>query len=151
MPNRSDPRGLVLPLSSAMLSLLLAMPSVSVSQDSPAATAQAAAKELKSPVPVTKDSISAGRKLFATYCTRCHGNDGKAQLDVVANATDLTAPIVYSHGTSPGEIYRSISDGAGLAMPPFKTALTKEEDRWHLVNFVRNLWPSDKRPPVEGG
>jgi mono/diheme cytochrome c family protein len=34
---------------------------------------------------------------------------------------------------------RLISEGsAGTAMPPWKTIIS-EEDRWHLVNFVRML------------
>jgi mono/diheme cytochrome c family protein len=106
--------------------------------------------ELKSSVPVTKDSIAAGRKLFATYCTQCHGTDGKAQLDVVANATDLTDPDVWSHGTGEGEIFHTIRDGAGVAMPPFKTVVKSEIDLWHLVNFVRSLWPAGKKPALQG-
>jgi hypothetical protein len=49
---------------------------------------------------------------------------------------------VWKNGTSEGLIFRSIRDGAGLAMPPFKTEVTAQEDLWHLVNFVRSLWPA---------
>jgi mono/diheme cytochrome c family protein len=107
------------------------------------------AKKLKSPVPFTKESIAKGRTLFARNCTACHGNDGKAQVDVVANATDLTDPKVWGSGTSEGEIFRSIRDGAGDTMPPFKSQLQKEEDMWHLVNFIRSLWPEPMRPKLQ--
>ena len=40
-----------------------------------------------------------------------------------------------------GLVFRSIRDGAGLAMPPFKTEVVAQDDLWHLVNFVRSLWP----------
>ena len=112
-----------------------------VPADAPPLTMDAA-KALKSPVPSTSESIARGKRLYATYaCANCHGTDGKALIEVVANATDLTDPSVWKNGTSEGLIFRSIRDGAGLAMPPFKTEVTAQEDLWHLVNFVRSLWP----------
>ncbi len=107
------------------------------------------AKNLKSPVAYTKKSIGQGRTVYARYCTSCHGADGKATVDVVADATDLTAPKVWKQGTSEGEIFRSIRDGAGDTMPAFKSQVSKEEDIWHLVNFIRSLWPEAQRPPLE--
>ncbi len=106
------------------------------------------AKKLKSPIAYSKKSIAAGKSLFARNCTGCHGADGKAQVDVVADATDLTAPKFYKSGTSEGEMFRSIRDGAGETMPPFKEQLSADEI-WNLVNFIRNLWPESMRPPVE--
>ena len=108
-----------------------------------------AAKSLKSPIPTTSDSIGRGKRLYQTHgCANCHGSDGKALVEVVANATDLTDPSVWKNGTDEGLVFRSIRDGAGLAMPPFKAEVTAAEDLWHLVNFVRSLWPDDKRPPT---
>lgn len=109
------------------------------------------AKKLKSPVPFTKESIARGRTLFARNCTECHGPDGKALIDLIANATDLTAPELWKNGTSEGEIFRSIREGAGLSMPPYKFQIRKEEDMWHLVNFVRSLWPESMRPKLKEG
>jgi cytochrome c5 len=106
------------------------------------------AKKLKSPVPFSKESIAKGKTIFARYCTECHGTDGKAQVDVIANATDLTDPALWKNGTSEGEAFKSIRDGAGMSMPSFKTQIHKEEDLWHLVNFVRSLWPESVRPKL---
>ncbi|HLG12953.1 MAG TPA: c-type cytochrome [Blastocatellia bacterium] len=108
-----------------------------------------AARELKSPVPFTKASITRGRTLFAHDCTGCHGTDGKSMIDVIADATDLTEPKVWKSGVSEGEIFRSIRDGAGISMPPFKNQIRKEEDLWHLVNFIRSLWPEPLRPKLQ--
>ena len=108
-----------------------------------------AAKLLKSPVPYTKDSINKGRILFARDCAACHGADGKAEVDVVANATNLTEPQLWRSGTSEGEIFRSIRDGAGEAMPPFKAQFQKDEEIWGLVNFIRSLWPEPQRPKLQ--
>jgi mono/diheme cytochrome c family protein len=46
-------------------------------------------------------------------------------------------------------MFRSIRDGAGASMPAFKTQLRSEEDMWHLVNYIRSLWPESARPPLQ--
>lgn len=107
------------------------------------------AKKLKSPVAYTKKSIGQGRNVYMRYCTACHGADGKATVDVVADATDLTSPKFWKHGTSEGEIFKSIRDGAGDTMPSFKSQVHQEEDMWHLVNFIRSLWPEAMRPALQ--
>jgi mono/diheme cytochrome c family protein len=108
-----------------------------------------AARKLKSPVPFSKASIARGKILYARACTECHGADGKSQVDVIANATDLTNPKAWRSGTTEGEIFRSIRDGAGEAMPPFAEKVSKDEDLWHLVNYLRNLWPDSASPKLE--
>lgn len=127
------------------LALVVGASSVAVAQqvaaDAPALSPEAA-RTLKSPVPGTSDSIARGKRLYQTHgCANCHGSDGKALVEIVANATDLTDPAVWKNGTDEGLVFRSIRDGAGLAMPPFKMEVTSQDDLWHLVNFVRSLWP----------
>jgi len=109
---------------------------------------QADAKKLKNPIPNTKESLARGRIVFLSNCTDCHGADGKAEAAIVASATDLTSPNLYKSGTSEGEIFRSIRDGQGDQMPAFKYQISGDEDLWHLVNYVRSLWPEAMRPPV---
>lgn len=107
------------------------------------------AKRLKSPIPYSKKSIGQGRTVFLRSCVGCHGADGKSQVDVVADATDLTDPKAWKNGTSEGEIFHSIHDGQGASMPAFKTQIRNEEDIWNLVNFIRSLWPEDARPQLQ--
>lgn len=106
-------------------------------------------KTLKSPVPYTAASIRRGEITYKRYCTECHGHDGKAQIDVIADATDLTSPHLYYSGTTEGEIFRSIRDGAGINMPPYKMQIRREDDLWHMVNYIRSLWPKDKQPKLQ--
>jgi mono/diheme cytochrome c family protein len=106
------------------------------------------AKTLKSPTPYSKTSIDKGKRLFLQNCTGCHGDDGKAELAVIAEATNLTEPRGYKDGTTEGELFRNIRDGAGSQMPPFKDTLN-EQQTWDLVNFVRSLWPDSMRPPMQ--
>jgi len=105
------------------------------------------AKKMKNPVPFTKQSASRGRTNFVRNCAGCHGNDAKALLDAGGEATDLTSPKVYKHGSSEGEIFTTIRDGAN-GMPSFKDQL-KPNEIWDLVNFIRSLWPEDVRPRFE--
>jgi mono/diheme cytochrome c family protein len=107
------------------------------------------ARKLKNPVAFTKKAIAQGRDIFMRNCVGCHGDNGKALIDVVANATDLTDPTAFRDGTSDGEIYRSIRDGAGASMPSFKSEIAKDEDLWRLVNFIHSLWPPDRQPPLQ--
>jgi len=117
--------------------------------DAPAKLTREDARKLKDPVPYSKKSIDRGRVTFLQNCTSCHGEDGKAQGSLIADATDLTTPSLYKSGTTDGEIFRSIRDGAGDQMPAFKSQLDSETDIWNLVNFIHSLWPASMRPALE--
>lgn len=109
---------------------------------------QADAKKLTNPVPFTKRSIDQGYATFQQHCTGCHGKDGKADMAIVP-ATDLTAPKLYKNGVSDGEIFRSIRDGAGNQMPPFKYQGLTETEIWQLVGFIHSLWPEPMLPALQ--
>jgi mono/diheme cytochrome c family protein len=97
--------------------------------------------------PVAPDaaSVARGGQVFQQYCTECHGRDGKAQVDVISDATDLTEPEAYYSGASQDDIFNSISNGAGVAMPAWNVQISDETDIWHLVNFIRSLWTEEQR------
>jgi mono/diheme cytochrome c family protein len=131
------------------IALLVLGAALVVSGDAPAKLTRDDAQKLKSPVANTKKSIARGRVLFMQNCTSCHGENGKAEGSLVADATDLTSPQLYKSGTSEGEIFHSIRDGAGDQMPAFKSQIDSETDIWNLVNFIRSLWPESARPTVQ--
>jgi mono/diheme cytochrome c family protein len=120
-----------------------------ISGDAPAKLSRPDAQKLKSPVAYSKKSINGGRLIFMQNCTSCHGENGKAEGSLIADATDLTTPSLYKSGTTEGEIFRSIRDGAGDQMPAFGSQLGGETDVWNLVNFIRSLWPESMRPPLQ--
>jgi mono/diheme cytochrome c family protein len=122
---------------------------LAVFADAPAKLTRQEAQMLKSPVANTKKSIDRGRVIFLQNCTMCHGENGKAEGSLVADATDLTAPKLYKSGSSEGEIFHSVRDGAGDQMPAFKSQLDSETDIWNLVNFIRSLWPESLRPAMQ--
>lgn len=101
------------------------------------------------PIPNTEASIAMGKRVYGFLgCAECHGRDGKALIEVVANATDLTDPEIWEGGTDAQGVFRSIRDGAGLGMPPYAAEVSDEAELWHLVNYVRSLWPEGRRPPL---
>ena len=92
------------------------------------------------PPPPDAAAVERGAQLFQQYCTECHGRDGRAQLDVIADATDLTMPVDYYNGYSDQDIYNSIANGAGVAMPAWRSVVGSDEAVWDLVYFVKSLW-----------
>jgi mono/diheme cytochrome c family protein len=94
----------------------------------------------QAPPPDNAEAVERGAQIFRQYCTECHGRDGRAQLDVISNATDLTYPADYYSGHSDQDIYNSIANGAGVAMPAWRAAVGSDEAVWDLVYFVKSLW-----------
>jgi mono/diheme cytochrome c family protein len=94
------------------------------------------------PVQANTGSIETGRALYQDNCLPCHGpqgkGDGPAGLAMNPHPADLskhTVPGVHSDG----QLYAWITDGyPGSAMPAFSESLT-DEQRWHLVNFIRTF------------
>jgi len=99
----------------------------------------------KPTVPYSEDSVEKGRRLFQIHCPACHGRDGRARIDFVSDATDLTTPARYRNGATPTDVFSSLADGAGTDMPPFQYTLPNVDDRWHLINFIISTWTPDER------
>jgi S-disulfanyl-L-cysteine oxidoreductase SoxD len=98
-----------------------------------------AAAARKNPIPATAQSVERGGKLFAVYCTPCHGESGKGEGLV---STKFVPPPDITNA----ELQKARTDGywqsyigvGGAIMPSYGEALSPEE-RWHLVNYVRSL------------
>ena len=106
------------------------------------------AKGLVNPEPVNPASVKTGRKLFQTNCSICHGKagrgDGPVGLKFVPRPADLTSDRVQARAE--GELFLTITHGIST-MPGFQRELSNQE-RWQLVNFIRNLKPgNESRPP----
>lgn len=116
----------------------------------PAAEPQPSAEDLarKNPVRATRESIETGRKFFDSQCTMCHGEkgDGKGDLAVARgwHAADFTDTKAMKEKTD-GELFFVLTKGRGH-MPGQENRL-KEEQKWHIVNFIRSLAaPSNEKP-----
>ena len=100
------------------------------------------ARKLKNPVAVTPKSVKAGEQTFQKNCAACHGKDAKGDGPTApkdSHPPNLTDGI-WTHGSTDGEIFAVISDGAGpkSEMKSFKSKLTAEEI-WNVVIYLRSL------------
>ena len=75
---------------------------------------------------------------YARYCVRCHGIDGRGVWDIpgVPNFTDAR----WQACRPDGALARSIIEGRGAVMPPFRGTLTLEES-WAMARYLRTFVP----------
>lgn len=93
------------------------------------------------PIAATAESIGRGKALFETHCAICHGMEGRGDgprvFELPTPPADLSGPKVHTHPD--GDLFWWISKGIPKAgMPSFEDTIS-EEDRWHIINFVRLL------------
>jgi mono/diheme cytochrome c family protein len=97
----------------------------------------------KNPIAVSDASIDRGHALYARHCASCHGpsgrGDGSAGRDLDPQPSNLCSPEVDAK--SDLQLFRQITRGR-RPMPSFSRLLS-EEDRWHVVNFIRSLPRAD--------
>jgi mono/diheme cytochrome c family protein len=102
------------------------------------------AAKVKNPIPSSAKSIADGQKLYQTNCRHCHGAKGLGDGPLApkdpspSNLTDAE----WNHGSSDGEIFALIWNGAGpdSQMKAMKTKLS-EKDVWNIINYIRSLGP----------
>jgi mono/diheme cytochrome c family protein len=94
------------------------------------------------PIPPNADSIAAGETLYLENCLPCHGatGDGDGPVGRTLNPPPADLTLHTQPGVHPdGRLYNWITNGfQGSVMPAFKDKLSDEE-RWHLVNYIRTL------------
>lgn len=98
---------------------------------------EAAAKQ--NPVKPTPESLAKSKKLYGYDCAMCHGDKGDGKGDMasdIKNMPDFTNPDSLKNRTD-GELFYEIRNGKG-DMPP-EGDRAKDDDIWHLVNYVRSL------------
>lgn len=97
------------------------------------------AAKLTNPVPANAASIAKGHALFGIYCTPCHGvsgtGDGLVGEKLVLRPFDLTSAAMKD--IPDGLIFGYMTFG-GAVMPVYANDLSPME-RWHVVNYVRNV------------
>ena len=103
------------------------------------------ARAVKNPVPSTPTSINAGRTVYNMNCRQCHGLRLKGDGPLAPKnpkPSDLTDD-KWDHGSSDGEIFAVIWNGAPQPMSemkPMKDTL-RDRDVWNVVNFIRSMGP----------
>lgn len=125
---------------SFILSLALAQENSQSTSTQWQAPARAAKK--KNPIPLDEKSIAIGKGVYKRECLSCHGatgrGDGPAAKDLERSVGDLSNPEVLQQ--TDGALFWKITEG-NKPMPSFKKLLTDEE-RWHVVNYLRTFTES---------
>lgn len=93
------------------------------------------------PVKPTTESVALGKQHFATFCSPCHGPEGKGGVTGPV-ATKFIPPPDLSNA----DLQRQRTDGywhsyivvGGAVMPAYGEALSSQE-AWHIVNYLRTL------------
>lgn len=98
-----------------------------------------AAKQVN-PVKSDAESIAAGKTLWSTHCSSCHGKtglgDGSKAAQLKTQPPDFTKADVQ--GQSDGSLFFKTAEGRD-DMPSFKKKIPDQEDIWSLVVYIRTL------------
>ena len=127
-------------LSASILSIsLLSLAFTTTQQPKPWVVPDKDAKAAN-PVKSNAASIAAGKELWETHCSSCHGKkglgDGSKAAQLKTQPSDFSKAPFQTQ--SDGSIFYKIAEGRG-DMPSFKKKLPDAEDTWNLVVFIRSL------------
>lgn len=87
---------------------------------------------------VDEEAAAAGQPLYETYCTACHGADGKGNQDSPYYQAPNLTDNVWLYGGSPKAVEMSIAEGRQGKMPAFRDFLG--EAKVHLLSaYIYNL------------
>ncbi|HEY0566409.1 MAG TPA: c-type cytochrome [Terriglobales bacterium] len=112
--------------------LLVGLASLAVAQRSSFHDAPAPAASLRNPLATTPAAIDAGRAVFLSRCSACHGVKGEG----VGNAARLNSG--PAQAATPGEIFWFITKGEPEKNMPSWSVLPAEQ-RWQLVAYLKSL------------
>lgn len=103
------------------------------------------ADKTKNPTTATPESIAKGKELYLERtkgnCVFCHGETGSGNEENLPRLRRKPADLSNKErmtAETDGEIYWKITKGIQGIMPAGENRMT-EEERWHVVNYVRTL------------
>ncbi len=101
---------------------------------------------LSNPVERSEASVVSGSDLFYQNCRQCHGDGGLGDGPLAGSLPTPPANFrVHVPFHADGVLFTWITDGIrGTGMPAWKSTLS-EQERWDLVNFLRNSFDEPLR------
>ena len=100
----------------------------------------AAGRTLVNPIARSPESLTRGGQMYKLHCLVCHGEQGRGDGPVgrkfVPQPMELN--LDYVQLQPDGQLFYTISHGS-IAMPFYRQAILPE-DRWHLVNFIKEVF-----------
>jgi mono/diheme cytochrome c family protein len=117
----------------------------------------AAAAELTNPFPSSPESIGRGKYVYTIHCALCHGANGLAENEVtpppllqrlkmrgdderVPGENMIPVTLENTPAYEDGFLFTKIRYGRPV-MPGY--AQIPPDDRWHVVNYLRSLFPRE--------
>lgn len=94
---------------------------------------------LTNPILATEESVKRGKDLFGIHCSPCHGPEGAG--DGTIAKVYMMPPALgmeFIQQRADGYLYGTVHFG-GPVMPPYGDAITRPDQKWDLVNFIRSL------------
>jgi mono/diheme cytochrome c family protein len=103
-------------------------------------SAPARVKNMQNPFPATPETLVSARDDYSAHCQSCHGakGDGKGERAERLSIAPADFGDAQAMGLrTDGELFWMISEGH-KPMPAFRGTMS-EEQRWHLVDYVRRF------------
>ncbi len=102
--------------------------------------------EVKSPIPMTAETVEKGKVLYTKFCLHCHGDKGMGDGKVVS-VGNHPPPQAYNGPLKElpeGKMFHTLTHGKGM-MGSHASQMTKEE-RWLVIQYVKYLQAGEKMP-----
>ncbi|WP_263381608.1 c-type cytochrome [Granulicella arctica] len=102
-------------------------------------------KDQKNPLPLTSESLAAGKEAFNHYCVACHGMDGQNTGVPFADRLSPPLPALSSaevQSYTDGQLKWVIDNGISPSGMPASSGTLSDEDIWSIVHFIRHLPPA---------
>jgi mono/diheme cytochrome c family protein len=99
----------------------------------------------KNPLPLTKETLVAGKEAYSHYCVVCHGLDGQATGVPFADRMAPPIPSLASRQVqdySDGQLKWIIDNGLSPSGMPASKGTLSDEEIWSIVHFIRHLPPA---------
>lgn len=104
-----------------------------------------AGRELRNPYSATPRTLEEGKALFETYCSVCHGTQGKGDGPISGKIPPPPSYVSDRVLQFPeGRIFHVITNGSGK-MPSYAAQLRADE-RWKVVTYVHTVLQAQRAP-----
>jgi mono/diheme cytochrome c family protein len=107
------------------------------------------AKQLVHPNTPPAPGARTGQQVFEIYCSVCHGYQGAGDGTVASYIAVKSLLTPTARGYSDGMIYSILRYGRGL-MPMYGDKITRPDERWAVVEYVRSLQAKAPLTPAAG-
>jgi mono/diheme cytochrome c family protein len=99
------------------------------------------AKSVSNPIPASEESLSIGKAKYKTFCSMCHGLNGRGGEEATKSFEIEPSSLVTKtvKKRTDGELFWATSNGVNDTKMLAWGDLLSDEEMWHLVNYMRVL------------